>query len=430
VGFAIALVFIGLNYRAYDGFFQDDELENLTWAPHVHAGDFVRGLLDPAFAVNNFRPVGHLYFAVMGRMFGENFPPWMTPIFALHLINAALIFLLARRLKVGAWHALAAVAFFTWSAGAMDAYWKPMYCFDLLCTAFSLGSILLYAQRRWVLSFVAFWCAYKSKELAVMLPLVLIAWEWWFGERKFWRLIPFVLVSLSFGVQGLWRNPNIDNEYTFRFTWEPLRATVPFYARRFLLFRGSSLLLVLLVFIPDRRVWFGLLAAGCFLFTLLFLPGRLYEAYAYLPLACVALALAAAFSRVRPVWAWLALLLWMPVNLHVLHAEQGAKLAADDEAFAFVDAINGWVRKNPGIDTLVYTLIYDRPPGAYHDWGVTAAWSIAHGALKLPAFYIDWPQARHALATETVAYGTWDARAKRLVLSVRPPGQNVNEVPN
>ena len=419
-------MFIALNYRAYDGFFQDDELDNLSWAPHLDAGDFARGFLNPAFAVDNFRPVGHLYFAVMGRMFGENFPPWMTPIFVLHLVNGTLIFLLARKLKVSAWHALAAVGFFLWSAGAMDAYWKPMYCFDLLCTAFSLTSILLYAHRRWVLSFMAFWCAYKAKELAVMLPLVLVAWEWWFGERKFWRLIPFVLVSLSFGLQGLWRNPNIDNEYTFRFTPEALRATVPFYARRFLLFRGSGLLLLLLLFVRDRRVWFGLVAAGCFLFTLLFLPGRLYEAYACLPLACVALALAAAATRVRPAWAWVALALWMPVNLHVLHREQRAKLVADDEAFAFVDALNGWVRKNPGIETL----IYDRPPGVYHDWGVTAAWNLAHRALHLPAYYIGWPQAKKALAGGTVAYGMWDAKAQRLVLSVRRPGQNVNEVPN
>ena len=408
-------MFIALNYRAYDGFFQDDELDNLSWAPHLDAGDFARGFLNPAFAVNNFRPVGHLYFAVMGRLFGENFPPWMTPTFALHLINGALIFLLARKLKVGAWHALAAVAFFTWSASAMDAYWKPMYCFDVLCTVFSLASILLYAHRRWVLSFVAFWCAYKSKELAVMLPLVLIAWEWWFGERKFWRLIPFVLVSLSFGVQGLLRNPNIDNDYTFRFTPQALRATVPFYARRFLLFRGSGLLLLPLVLVRDRRVWFGPVAAGCFLFTLLFLPGRLYEAYAYLPLACVAVALAAAASHVRPAWAWLALLLWMPVNLHVLHREQGAKLVADDEAFAFVDALNGWVRKNPGIDTLVY----DKLPGAYHPWGVTAAWNIAHKRQSLPVYLGYGPQARGP-----VAYGMWDARAQRLVF------QNVNEVPN
>jgi hypothetical protein len=359
--------------------------------------------------------VGHLYFAVMGRIFGENFPPWITPIFALHLICAALIFLLARKLKVGAWHALAAAAFFTWSAGAMDAYWKPMYCFDVLCTVFSLASILLYTQRRWVLSFMAFWCAYKAKELAVMLPLVLVAWEWWFGERKLWRLIPFVVASLSFGLQGLWRNPNIDNEYTFRFNVEALRATIPFYARRFLLFRGSGLLLLLFVFVRDRRVWFGLLAAGSFLFTLLFLPGRLYEAYAYLPLACVAVALAAAASRVRPVWAWLALLLWMPVNLHVLHREQGATLVADDEAFAFVDAVNRWVRENPGIDTLVY----DRLPGVYHPWGVAAAWNIAHKRLNLPSYLGGGPQVQGP-----VAYGTWDAKAQRLIF------QKVNDVPN
>ncbi len=199
------------------------------------------GFFDPLFSVNNFRPVGHVYFAVMGRLFGENFPPWMTPIFALHLINGTLVFLLARMLKIGAWHALAAVGvFFTWTAGAMDAYWKPMYSFDLLCTTFSLASILFYSQRRWLLSFVAFWCAYKAKELAVMLPLVLVAWEWWFGERKFWRLIPFGLVSLSFGLQGLLRNPNIDNEYTFRFNVAALRATVPFYARRFLCFVAAG----------------------------------------------------------------------------------------------------------------------------------------------------------------------------------------------
>jgi hypothetical protein len=329
-------------------------------------------------------------------------------------------------MKVSAWHALAAVAFFAWSAGALDAYWKPMYCFDLICTAFSLGSILLYSHRKWVLSFAAYWCAYKSKELAVMLPFVLLAWEYWFGDRKYLRLTPFFLVSLSFGLQGLWMNPNQDNEYTFRFTWKALTATVPFYARRFLLFRGSGLLLAPLALIRDRRVWFGLTAAACFLFTLLFLPGRLYEAYTYLPLACATIALAAAASHVRPMWAWIALALWMPVNLHVLHREQSAKLAADDEAYTFVDAINRWARKNPGIDTLVY----DRPPGAYHHWGVTAAWNIAHHTLHLPADYIDWPEAKHALATQTVAYAEWDANANRLVISVRRPGQNVNEVPN
>jgi hypothetical protein len=96
----------------------------------------------------------------MGRAFGENFPPWMTPIFVLHLFNAWLVFALARRMSVGLWQALAGGAFFLWSAGALDAYWKPMYVFDVLCATFSLASILFFSHRRWVLRFIAFWCAY------------------------------------------------------------------------------------------------------------------------------------------------------------------------------------------------------------------------------------------------------------------------------
>ncbi len=385
------------------------------WAPDVPAVDFASGFLNPSFLVNNFRPVGHFYFSLMGRFWGENFPPWMTPIFGLHLVNGLLIFGLARRMSIGLWHALAASAFFLWSAGAMDAYWKPMYVFDSLCATFSLASILLYSHRRWVLSFVAFWCAYKSKEMAVMLPFVLIAWEHWFGERRYVRLLPFVLTSVSFGLQGMLRNPNIDNEYTFRFTWKALVATVPFYARRVFLFRGSALLLAPLLLIRDRRIWFGFAAAVAFIFILLFLPGRLYEAYIYLPLACVALAMAAAASRVRAAWAWVVLICWMPLNVRILHKEQNAKLIADDKAFAFVEALNRFAAKNPAIRTLVY----DGGPAGFHHWGVRSAWSIAHHSLDLPAYYVDWPEAKKALATGSVVYGTWDASASQLTLRVR-----------
>jgi hypothetical protein len=248
-----------------------------------------------------------------------------------------------------------------------------------------------------------------------MLPLVLLAWEYWFGERKYLRVLPFALVSFSFGLQGLLRNPNIDNEYTFRFTWKALTATAPFYARRIFLFRGSALVLIPLLFLRDRRVWFAFVSGIGFVFVVLFLPGRLYEAYIYLPLACVALVVAAAASQVRPMWVWIALACWMPLNLRVLHTEQNAKLIADDKAFAFVDTLNQWVAKNPAIRTLVY----DGVPGAYHHWGVTGAWNIAHHALDAPAYYVDWPEAKKALAGETVVYGTWDAAASRLRLGVR-----------
>lgn len=412
---AIAVVFVALNYRAYDGFFQDDELDNISWAPHVRAAEFAGGFLKPLFDAENFRPVGHLYFALMGRAFGEDFPPYMTPVFAIHLANGLLLFLLLRRMKIGTGYALAATAFFTWNAGAFEAYWKPMYVFDLLCAFFSLASILLYAHRRWVLSFVAFWCAYKSKELAVMLPVALLAWEFWLGERRYARLIAFFAVAFSFGLQGVLRNPNHDNEYSFRFTWQALGTTAPFYARQLLLLPGSGLLLLPLALLRDRRVWFGLAAVGCFVFVLLFLPGRLYAAYAYLPLCVAAIAMAAASARASVVCAWIALAIWMPFNVRVLLRQQRMTLAGDDEAAAYVSAVNRWAAKNPKPAVLVY----DGLPRIYHHWGVTAAWNIAHGTLGPHAYYRDWPEAAKALGAGSVTYGRWDAKNGRLTLEVR-----------
>ncbi|HTA45606.1 MAG TPA: hypothetical protein VK789_24330 [Bryobacteraceae bacterium] len=412
---SIPVVFIALNYRAYDGFFQDDELDNLKWAPSLPLREFLTGLLSPRFAVENFRPVGHLYFHLMGARFGLDFPPYMTPVFAIHLANAFLLWLLLRKLSVTPWCALAATAFFTLSAAAFDAYWKPMYVFDLLCTTLCLASILFYAYRRWVLSFIAFWLAYKSKELAVMLPAVLLAYEYWFGERRYRFLIPFLLVSLSFGIQGIVLNPNKDNEYTFRFTPDALRHTIPFYSRRFLLFPFSGLALLALLFIRDRRVWFGLAAMGLFLVPLVFLPGRLYEAYAYLPLACVAIALGAAASQVNPVWAWAALALWMPFNVRDIIRERRVKLALDDKVFALVDSMQTWVAKNPGVDTFVY----DGAPAGFRDWGVTGAWNIVHRRTDLPALYLDSPGTRTSIAGKTVAWGSWDSNRPQLAIILR-----------
>jgi hypothetical protein len=416
---AIGLIFIILNRAAYDGFFQDDELDNITWAPYVGTQEFVTSFFTPKFLPTNFRPVGHFYFAVMGRHFGLDFPPYMTPIFIIHLVTGLLLYLLLRKFALRPWIALAGTAFFVWSVGAFDAYWKPMYVFDLLCTAFCLASMLLYAHGRWILSLIAFWFAYKSKELAVMLPAVLLIYEYWFGKRNFRRLIPFLVIALSFGVQGIVLNPNKNNDYTFRFTPHALLATIPFYARRFLYFRFSGLALCLLVLVRDRRVWFGLGAMLLFLLPLLFLPGRRFEAYLYLPLASATLALTAAASRLHPAWAWVALALWMPWNIHELRIERRAKLAADDEAYSYVESIQAWVAKTPEIDTYVY----DGAPVGYHHWGVTAAWNYAHHRLGLRALHVDWPEARQALTTRPVALGSWNPVIQKLTIKVHTPSR-------
>jgi hypothetical protein len=416
---AIVITFVALNLRAYDGFFQDDEIDTLSWSLSRHLPEYLVAFLKPTFDTSNFRPVGHVYYLLMGRAFGIDFPPYITPLFVIHLVNAALLFLLLRKISVGRWAALAGAAFFTLSASAFDAYWKPMYVFDLLCATFSLASILLYAYRRWILSFVAFWCAYKAKELAVTLPVVLLAYEYWLGSRRYRALIPFFAVSLSFGLQGVLLNPNKDNEYTFRFTPAALFTTTPFYAGRFLLIPFSGFALAALALLRDKRVRFGLAAGLAFLFVLLFLPGRLFEAYAYLPLAGATIAMAAAATHVRPAWAWAGLAFWMPWNIHDLRQEARIKLALDDEAAAYVFQLEAWVAKHPEAPR---TFVYSGLPRGYHHWGVTGAWNIAHQSVGLPAYYAGWPEAEKAVASGPVTLDEWDwdGQAGRLVLQTKP----------
>jgi hypothetical protein len=73
--------------------------------------------------------------------------------------------------------------------------------------------MFLYARRRYLLAFRSFWLAYKSKELAIMLPAVLACYESLLVKDRNWkRLIPFFAVSLSCGVQGILLNPNREND--------------------------------------------------------------------------------------------------------------------------------------------------------------------------------------------------------------------------
>ena len=425
---AVIAAFILLNRSAYDGFFTDDELDNLSWAPGYPLVYFLKTLVSPFFDISNFRPVGHVYFKIMGRLFGLDFAPYITPIFAFHLLNGTLLYAILRRMRVGAWQSLAGATFFLLSAGAFDAYWKPMYVFDLFCTTFCLLSVLFYAHGRTVLAFIAYWLAYRSKELAVMLPAVLVLYEYWFGERRFLKLVPFLLASLSFGVQGLLLNPNKgkSNDYTFHFSLNALKATVPFYARRILLFRLSGIALFALALTRDRRVWFGLAGMTILVTTLLFLPGRQFIAYAYLPIAFATIAIASALAKVKPAWIWVALALWMPLNYRELRHQKRAKLDADDQAYTFVSQIIRWGVKNPELDTLVY----DGAPVNFHHWGATAAWNMAHhvGPFRDQrfgphAFFHDWPEGVAAMKSQTVAYAHWDG--SHITIKTHSPGDPI-----
>jgi hypothetical protein len=262
------------------------------------------------------------------------------------------------------------------------------------------------------------WLAYKSKELAVMLPAVLALYELWFGKRNWKLLAPFFVVSLSFGIQGLLRNPNRDNSYAFNFTPEALAAGAAFYARRLLQapLAGFALLAVP-IFVRDRRVWLGAAAAVLLLTPLLFLPERRYSAYWYVPLIGAAMALGAlADGRFRAVVA-VFLAVWIPWNYLLLRKYRRLTLAVDDDHRAYVAALQAVA---PSLQE-VPLYLYDGLPPALNLWGVQGALGYLVPRMIVKAYPVGDAAAPTLLQSPALAVLTWIPASRHLWIATHTP---------
>lgn len=400
----LAVLFVAVNSRAYRGFFQSDELENIGWTGLLPKLRYLQATFSPLFHVDNFRPVGHFFFREASLHFGLDFWKYVACIHAIHLLNVWLLWLLARKLGAHPLAAAGGALLFAFHMALFDVFWKPMYVFDLLCATFCLLSLLLYAHGRWVLSFVAFWLAYRSKELAVMLPCVLAVYELLFGKRNWKILIPFFLGSLSFGLQGLMLNPNHDNDYTFRFTAAALAKTFRFYSARIFLWPYLYLLLPIGVVVArNRRAWFGLATMLLFFFPLMFLPGRLLSAYCYVPF----IGLAIAFSGFAPTGRWIPaavfLLLFAPLDAHMLAVQRSETMHLDNAARRWIAGIERFADTHPDIDGVVYRGL----PTGYSHYGCAGAVQFIYHNHDLPVVDANDPKAQDMLNRPDIAVFTW-----------------------
>lgn len=415
---ALAALFLLANRGAYRGFFQGDELDNIGWTSQLPLSVYAQDLVSPIYNARNFRPVGHLYFRIMSRTFGLDFPPYVLPLHLLHLLNVWLLWMVLRSLGASPFAAGAGALFFAFHLAVFDVYWKPMYAFDLFCGTFCLLSLLFWIKRRWVLSFLAFWLAYKSKELAVMLPAVLACYELWYGKRKWRPLVPFFLVSLSFGLQGIFRNPNQNNGYTFRFTPAALAGGARFYAGELF---GVPFLGFALLALPavrrDRRMWLGVAATVLLLVPLVFLPGRLYSAYWYVPLIGVALVLSSLADMRYGVWTAAFLSVWLVWNYADLRNYRTQTLNADAECRAYVAQLQ---RAAPSLQGISVFLYHGLPP-SLPPWG-------ASGALRyllqteIKTYGMEDPAAQGLLRGPAVATLAWVEKTRKLWITAHRPG--------
>ncbi len=415
---AVALLFFIANRRAYRGFFQGDELDSLSWTPQVPAAAFVKDLVNPVYNARNFRPVGHLYFRSMSNAFGLDFRMYLLPLHLLHLFNVWLLWMVLRSLGASPFAAGAGALFFAFHMAVFDVYWKPMYAFDLFCAAFCLLAILFWIQRRWVLAFAAFWLAYKSKELAVMLPAVLACYEFWFGKRQWRPLIPFFLASLAFGLAGIFTNPNQNNEYTFRFTPAAVATSAEFYADKLfgIPFAGFALLL-LPALRRERRLWLGVAATVLFFVPLVFLPGRLYSAYWYVPLIGVAMVLSS-LADARYGWAAAVFLAaWLPWNYLELRDYRDQKLAEDEDARDYVAQLQTAAPAIEGIPVFFYRGL----PPAFPAWGAGGALRYMQPDVNVKMYPLDDPAAKSLLQSPALATLVWEEQHHKLWIAARHP---------
>jgi hypothetical protein len=414
VFFAIAApLFLLVNRASYRGFFYGDDLSTLAWAKTGEVPVFLGWLVSPRLNNSNFRPVGAFYYRVLGGSIGFWFPPYVAVLQVIHLANVIALYLLLQRLKLPPLSCAAGAAFFLFHIATVDAYWKPMYVFDLLCGSFCLLTLLLYTRGNWLLGLVTFWLAFKSKEVAVMLPLVLAAYELLIGNRYWRRLIPYFLISLNFGLQGLRDNTHFGTPYELRLTHGDFATSLQYYATElFLNPYFCVLLLIVLVLARDRRVFFGFLAMLFLLFPMLPLPGRLFGVYWYVPLigASVMLAaLCASSSR------WLvcgALACWLLGNYALLRQKQQVILTAARDNRTYFDSLAAFARRHPDIRVFGY----ENFPDELYVWGVEGSVSLLFGYDRrvYPASSQEFDDAARQSKSCVL---TWEQGPRQLVIS-------------
>src|SRR5581483_4243332 len=316
--------------------------------------------------------------------------------------------------------ASAGALLFAFHMATFDAYWRPMYIYDVLCASFCLASLLLFTYRRWILSFGAFWLACKSKDLAIMLPAVLGLYEYWFGKRQWKILVPFCFVSAALGAQAVLLNPDRPTDFGFRFRPRAVARTGFFYSGRILLlpFAGLAIPALALLF-RDKRVWLGIAAMFLFFVPLAFVPGRMLTASCYVPLIGGAIALSGIAVRERRAQVGLFLLFWVRWNALQLPLHQRQALAVATENRVYVESLS----KIAASALETSTFICDGCPYAFGPRGVQSALQYFSGRRDVRVWSIEErPAAQALLGSVPLTLLNWNPLAQKLSVIERRAG--------
>jgi hypothetical protein len=135
-----------------------------------------------------YRPMGGWFYIPIFRVFGLEPAPFHAALLAIVLLYVGLVYRLARALGAVALEAWLAALVIAYHAGLSNLYYETSHIYDVLCGIFYAGALIVYVGgrsqgsplggRRATAFFALFLCALNSKEMAVTLPAMLLAYEW------------------------------------------------------------------------------------------------------------------------------------------------------------------------------------------------------------------------------------------------------------
>src|SRR5664279_2896309 len=139
-----------------------------------------------------YRPMAGLFYLPLLKGFGLNPIPYHAVMLAILLGNLYLMYRFALRIGCGELQAGLATLLVAYHAGLSMLYYNTSFIYDVLCFAFYMGAFLCYARVRaqgrllrgsdTALVMGVYLCALDSKEMALTLPIVLLAYEWIYGD--------------------------------------------------------------------------------------------------------------------------------------------------------------------------------------------------------------------------------------------------------
>ena len=183
---------------------------------------------------DSFRPVGTLFYRIVFAGAGFDPRPFRMICLAIGLGNIALSFWFARLISGSARAAALTSLLFAFHPRLIEVWYRTAVIYDLLCFTFFYLAACLYVESRKrgqvpgparTMSIVlCYLLALGSKEMAVTLPLILLAYELLFQrpqKKSFWFLGALALVNIPYaaykltGPNAMVTNPAYLPDYSF-----------------------------------------------------------------------------------------------------------------------------------------------------------------------------------------------------------------------